>query len=166
MPRCGDNDGLYTAEYIASQAFRFAVTQVCINVTIGKNTLTHLIAELTVSSLSTLISLFSLPLSLCLYLHLFLSPPSPHPRYPRATFKNTSIQPEVWTHVEALARLHSVTGIPGFFARTYFKEHEWVDCNTAGGRWYNSTTLKGYIWKGDGLWIIAGRASMSCQPIT
>jgi hypothetical protein len=30
-PECGDNDGLHTAEYIASQAFRFAVTRVLLS---------------------------------------------------------------------------------------------------------------------------------------
>ncbi len=83
--RDNDNDGLWTAIYLASLCFEYAVTG------------------------------------------------------------NEEVKNKAWYHFEAMKRLESVTGKPGFFARSYVKKGE---PHEAGGEWHESPDSE-WIWKGD-----------------
>ena len=84
-----DNDGLWTAMYVASQCFRYAAT---------------------------------------------------HSDDARAQARRS---------MQALLRLESITGIPGFPARAISNIHDPAHERRSGGQWHPSPVEKDWMWKGD-----------------
>ena len=58
---------------------------------------------------------------------------------------NKTLENLCWHHLQALNRLHNMTGINGLVARSYAK----ISDGKFDGLWYNSTTMPGWQWKGD-----------------
>ncbi|MDP8242612.1 MAG: hypothetical protein P9L94_00915 [Candidatus Hinthialibacter antarcticus] len=86
IQRSDDNDGLWTAMYLASQCFRYAVTN------------------------------------------------------------DPQVKERAWKHFEAMERLETITGVPGFPARSFMKKEDYDD--SIGGEWHPSADGE-WMWKGD-----------------
>ena len=86
IQRSDDNDGLWTAMYLVSQCFRYAVT------------------------------------------------------------KDPLVKEQAWKHFEAMERLETITGLPGFPARSYLKKEDYNP--SIGGEWHPSADGE-WMWKGD-----------------
>ncbi len=62
-----------------------------------------------------------------------------------AETRDPEVKKQAWRHFEAMERLESVTGIPGFFARSYVANGE---PHEQGGEWHNTPDGQ-WTWKGD-----------------
>eukprot|EP00998_Keelungia_sp_KM082_P007044 NODE_325_length_2089_cov_71.982671_g319_i0.p1 GENE.NODE_325_length_2089_cov_71.982671_g319_i0~~NODE_325_length_2089_cov_71.982671_g319_i0.p1 ORF type:complete len:644 (-),score=148.58 NODE_325_length_2089_cov_71.982671_g319_i0:23-1954(-) len=59
---------------------------------------------------------------------------------------NTTLKQLSWHHFQAMQMLNNVTGITGLTGRSFAKIGHF---DPDSGRWWNSTTMPGWAWKGD-----------------
>ena len=56
----------------------------------------------------------------------------------------------IFIHANALEMFHKINGVNyGYVCRSFCKIGDYCCNSECGGTWYNSTTINGYVWKGD-----------------
>eukprot|EP01084_Bolivina_argentea_P290192 498406_1 len=65
-------------------------------------------------------------------------------------FKDNNTLNLIWHHTNALTKMHEITGVNyGFVPRSFCKVGDYCCNDNCGGEWHNSTTINGWVYKGD-----------------